>query len=148
MKALTLTLCAALMPLGSACAADTPATPAAAEAAAARDAILGNTRRQVDCIRELRDALALVQDKAAADAAAPKVKEIVERMVQLQEDSQRMDVEADDALLQEALKMLQDEPATEALPLIINMLHDSDYHGSAALREALAPVIGDSATGN
>ncbi|MDO4817341.1 MAG: hypothetical protein Q3986_02815 [Akkermansia sp.] len=144
MKALTLTLCAALMPLGSACAADTPATPAAAEAAAARDAVLGNTRKQVDCIRELRDALALVQDKAAADAAAPKVKEIVERMVQLQEDSQKMDVEADDALLQEALKMLQDEPATEALPLIINMLHDSDYHGSAALREALAPVIGDS----
>ena len=144
MKALTLTLCAALMPLGSACAAEAPATPAAAEAAAARDAILGNTRRQVDCIRELRDALALVQDKAAADAAAPKVKEIVERMVQLQEDSQKMDVEADDALLQEALKMLQDEPATEALPLIINMLHDSDYHGSAALREALAPVIGDS----
>ena len=145
MKALTLTLCAALMPLGSACAADAPATPAAAEAAAARDAVLGNTRKQVDCIRELRDALALVQDKAAADAAAPKVKEIVERMVQLQEDSQKMDVEADDALLQEALKMLQDEPATEALPLIINMLHDSDYHGSAALREALAPVIGDSA---
>ena len=145
MKALTLTLCAALMPLGSACAADTPATPAAAEAAAARDAVLGNTRKQVDCIRELRDALALVQDKAAADAAAPKVKEIVERMVQLQEDSQKMDVEADDALLQEALKMLQDEPATEALPLIVNMLHDSDYHGSAALREALAPVIGDSA---
>lgn len=144
MKALTLTLCAALMPLGSACAANAPATPAATEAAAARDAVLGNTRKQVDCIRELRDALALVQDKAAADAAAPKVKEIVERMVQLQEDSQKMDVEADDALLQEALKMLQDEPATEALPLIINMLHDSDYHGSAALREALAPVIGDS----
>ena len=143
MKNLVLTLCAALMPLGSACAADTPATPAATEAAA-RDAILGNTRKQVDCIRELRDALALVQDKAAADAAAPKVKEIVERMVQLQEDSQKMDVEADDALLQEALKMLQDEPATEALPLIINMLHDSDYYGSAALREALAPVIGDS----
>ena len=144
MKNLVLTLCAALMPLGSACAADAPATPAAAEAAAARDAILGNTRKQVDCIRELRDALALVQDKAAADAAAPKVKEIVERMVQLQEDSQKMDVEADDALLQEALKMLQDEPATEALPLIINMLYDSDYYGSAALREALAPVIGDS----
>ena len=148
MKNLVLTLCAALMPLGSACAADAPATPAAADAAAARDAVLGNTRKQVDCIRELRDALALVQDKAAADAAAPKVKEIVERMVQLQEDSQKMDVEADDALLQEALKMLQDEPATEALPLIINMLHDSDYYGSAALREALAPVIGDSATGN
>ena len=144
MKNLVLTLCAALMPLGSACAADAPATPAAAEAASARDAILGNTRKQVDCIRELRDALALVQDKAAADAAAPKVKEIVERMVQLQEDSQKMDVEADDALLQEALKMLQDEPATEALPLIVNMLHDSNYHGSAALREALAPVIGDS----
>ena len=144
MKNLALILCAALMPLGSACAADAPATPAATEAAAARDAVLGNTRKQVDCIRELRDALALVQDKAAADAAAPKVKEIVERMVRLQEDSQKMDVEADDALLQEALKMLQDEPATEALPLIVNMLHDSDYHGSAALREALAPVIGDS----
>lgn len=144
MKAFTLTLCAALMPLGSACAADTPATPAATEAASARDAILGNTRKQLDCIRELRDALVLVQDKASADAAAPKVKEVVERMVLLQEESQKMDVEVDDALLQEALKMLQDEPATEALPLIITMLNDSDYYGSAALREALAPVIGDS----
>ena len=34
--------------------------------------------------------------------------------------------------------------ATKALPLIINMLHDSNYYGSAALREALVPVIGDS----
>ena len=146
MKALILTLCAALVPLCSARAAEAPASPAAAEAAATRQAVLDNIRQQVDCIRELRDALALVQDKAAADAAAPKVKEIVERMVQLQEDSQKMDVEADDAILEQALKIMQDEPATEALPLIVNMLHDSDYHGSAALREALAPIIGDSAT--
>ena len=145
MKNLILILCAALMPLGSAVAAETPATPAAAEAASVRENVLGNARKQLDCIRELRDALVLVQDKASADAAAPKVKEVVERMVLLQEESQKMDVEVDDALLQEALKMLQDEPATEALPLIITMLNDSDYYGSAALREALAPVIGDSA---
>lgn len=144
MKNLILILCAALMPLGSAVAAETPATPAAAEAASVRENVLGNARKQLDCIRELRDALVLVQDKASADAAAPKVKEVVERMVLLQEESQKMDVEVDDALLQEALKMLQDEPATEALPLIITMLNDSDYYGSAALREALAPVIGDS----
>lgn len=144
MKDLILILCAALMPLGSAVAAETPATPAAAEAASVRENVLGNARKQLDCIRELRDALVLVQDKASADAAAPKVKEVVERMVLLQEESQKMDVEVDDALLQEALKMLQDEPATEALPLIITMLNDSDYYGSAALREALAPVIGDS----
>lgn len=144
MKSLILILCAALMPLGSAVAAETPATPAAAEAASVRENVLGNARKQLDCIRELRDALVLVQDKASADAAAPKVKEVVERMVLLQEESQKMDVEVDDALLQEALKMLQDEPATEALPLIITMLNDSDYYGSAALREALAPVIGDS----
>ena len=145
MKSFILILCAALMPLGSAVAAETPATPAAAEAASVRENVLGNARKQLDCIRELRDALVLVQDKASADAAAPKVKEVVERMVLLQEESQKMDVEVDDALLQEALKMLQDEPATEALPLIITMLNDSDYYGSAALREALAPVIGDSA---
>lgn len=144
MKSFILILCAALMPLGSAVAAETPATPAAAEAASVRENVLGNARKQLDCIRELRDALVLVQDKASADAAAPKVKEVVERMVLLQEESQKMDVEVDDALLQEALKMLQDEPATEALPLIITMLNDSDYYGSAALREALAPVIGDS----
>lgn len=144
MKNLILILCAALMPLGSAVAAETPATPAAAEAASVRENVLGNARKQLDCIRELRDALVLVQDKASADAAAPKVKEVVERMILLQEESQKMDVEVDDALLQEALKMLQDEPATEALPLIITMLNDSDYYGSAALREALAPVIGDS----
>lgn len=144
MKNLILILCAALMPLGCAVAAETPATPAAAEAASVRENVLGNARKQLDCIRELRDALVLVQDKASADAAAPKVKEVVERMVLLQEESQKMDVEVDDALLQEALKMLQDEPATEALPLIITMLNDSDYYGSAALREALAPVIGDS----
>lgn len=144
MKSLILILCAALMPLGSAVAAETPATPAAAEAASVRENVLGNARKQLDCIRELRDALVLVQDKASADAAAPKVKEVVERMVLLQEESQKMDVEVDDALLQDALKMLQDEPATEALPLIITMLNDSDYYGSAALREALAPVIGDS----
>lgn len=144
MKNFILILCAALMPLGSAVAAETPATPAAAEAASVRENVLGNARKQLDCIRELRDALVLVQDKASADAAAPKVKEVVERMVLLQEESQKMDVEVDDALLQEALKMLQDEPATEALPLIITMLNDSDYYGSAALREALAPVIGDS----
>lgn len=144
MKSFILILCAALMPLGSAVAAETPATPAATEAASVRENVLGNARKQLDCIRELRDALVLVQDKASADAAAPKVKEVVERMVLLQEESQKMDVEVDDALLQEALKMLQDEPATEALPLIITMLNDSDYYGSAALREALAPVIGDS----
>ena len=144
MKNLILILCAALMPLGSTVAAETPATPAAAEAASVREIVLGNARKQLDCIREQRDALVLVQDKASADAAAPKVKEVVERMVLLQEESQKMDVEVDDALLQEALKMLQDEPATEALPLIITMLNDSDYYGSAALREALAPVIGDS----
>ena len=145
MKNLVLTLCAALMPLGSACAADAPATPAAAEAAAARDAVLGNTRTQVDCIRELRDALALVQDKAAADAAAPKVKEIVERLVQLQEESRETAAEADDALLQEALKIIEGEPAMESFPVIATMLNDNGYYGSAALREALAPILADSA---
>lgn len=125
--------------------AETPAStsPAPKVAEDVRKAVLDNVRQQVACLRDLRDTICMVQDKAGADAAAPKAKEIAQRYTALAEESQKFGEVMDDTLLQEALQMLQDEPAAESLPLIITMLSDNDYYGSTALQEALAPFVTD-----
>lgn len=152
MRTLAVILCTAAAlaaPLCLAQDAESPAdtntpSPAPKVAEDVRKAVLDNVRQQVACLRDLRDTICMVQDKAGAEAAAPKVKEIAERYVQLAEASQKFGEVMDDTLLQEALQMLQDEPAAESLPLIITMLADNDYYGSTALKEALAPMVGDS----
>ncbi len=152
MKSLYILLCIAAVLAASLSFAQEPAetpadtstqAPAPKVAEDVRKAVLDNVRQQVACLRDLRDAICLVQDKAAADAAAPKVKEIAERYVQLAEASQKFGEVMDDTLIQEALQLLQEEPASESLPLIITMLSDNGYYGSTALKDALAPMVAD-----
>ena len=149
MKPLLLLCCAAALaaPLCPAQDAAAPAevSPAPKAAEEVRNAVLDNVRQQVACLRDLRDAICMVQDKAGADAAAPKVKEIAERYMQLAEASRKLGEVTDEALLREALQLLQEEPAAESLPLIVQMLAENDFYGSTALQEALAPFLGDSA---
>ncbi|MDO4221958.1 MAG: hypothetical protein Q4C88_07550 [Akkermansia sp.] len=147
MKGLSLLLCAAAALAAPLCPAQDALAPAEENPAATkvtdadREAVLNNLRQQLACLRELRDAICTVQDKAGADAAATKVKEIAERYVQLAEASQKFGEVTDESMLQEVMKLLQDEPAAESLPLIVEMLGNNDFYGSTALKEALVPFL-------
>ena len=139
-------LTAAVLALAPAFAQETaPAAPAApAQAAAPADAATfeAAARNLMGCIKELNAALQGVKDTGSANAAAPKVKELVARMDAVSAENEKLgqptpeiQAQVEKAIGAEFEQTMKDLGETMR-PIAMNGFYDSE-----ALMEALAPVL-------
>lgn len=94
------------------------------------------------CVKELNAALQTVKDTASADAAAPKVKELVEKMnavsaenEKLGEPTPEIQAQVEKAIGAEFEQTMKDLGETMR-PMAMNGFYDSE-----ALMEAIAPLL-------
>lgn len=139
-------LTAAVLALAPAFAQETaPTAPAApAEAAAPADAATFETaaRNLMNCIKELNDALQGVKDTASADAAAPKVKELVAKMDAVSAENEKLGEPTPEIQAQvEKAIGAEFEQTMKALGETMRPIAMNGFYDSQALMEALAPVL-------
>ena len=139
-------LTAAVLALAPAFAQETaPAVPAApAEAAAPADAAKfeAAARNLMNCIKELNDALQGVKDTASADAAAPKVKELVAKMDAVSAENEKLGEPTPEIQAQvEKAIGAEFEQTMKALGETMRPIAMNGFYDSQALLEALAPVL-------
>ena len=140
-------LTAAVLAFAPAMAQETaPAAPAAPAEAAAPAADAGKfeaaARNLMGCVKELNAALQTVKDTASADAAAPKVKELVEKMNAISEENEKLgeptpeiQAQVEKAIGAEFEQTMKDLGETMR-PMAMNGFYDSE-----ALMEAIAPLL-------
>ena len=139
-------LAAAVLALAPAFAQETaPAVPAApAEAAAPADAATfeAAARNLMNCIKELNDALQGVKDTASADAAAPKVKELVAKMDAVSAENEKLGEPSPEIQAQvEKAIGAEFEQTMKALGETMRPIAMNGFYDSQALMEAIAPVL-------
>ena len=139
-------LTAAVLALVPAFAQETaPAAPSApAEAAAPADAAKfeAAARNLMNCIKELNDALQGVKDTAGADAAAPKVKELVAKMDAVSAENEKLGEPSPEIQAQvEKAIGAEFEQTMKALGETMRPIAMNGFYDSQALMEALAPVL-------
>ena len=139
-------LTAAVFALAPAIAQETaPAVPAAtAEAAVPADAATfeAAARNLMNCIKELNDALQGVKDTASADAAAPKVKELVAKMDAVSAENEKLGEPTPEIQAQvEKAIGAEFEQTMKALGETMRPIAMNGFYDSQALMEALAPVL-------
>ena len=140
---------AAVLALAPALAQETaPAVPAAppapAEVAAPADAAKFETaaRNLMNCIKELNDALQGVKDTAGADAAAPKVKELVAKMDAVSAENEKLGEPTPEIQAQvEKAVGAEFEQAMKALGETMRPIAMNGFYDSEALMQAIAPVL-------
>lgn len=109
-------------------------TPEAQHAAFVKD-IIAN-------VNKLTETLKGITDTATADAAAPKVTELVARNKELMQASKNLPQLAPDAAAaQRALFAAQAKPAMAELRTAMAAVLDKECYGSEALLQALAPFV-------
>lgn len=109
-------------------------TPEAQHAAFVKDLIAN--------VNKLTETLQGITDTATADAAAPKVTELVARNKELMQASKNLPQLAPDAAAaQRALFAAQAKPAMAELRTAMAAVLDKECYGSEALLQALAPFV-------
>lgn len=109
-------------------------TPEAQHAAFVKDLIAN--------VNKLTETLKGITDTATADAAAPKVTELVARNKELMQASKNLPQLAPDAAAaQRALFAAQAKPAMAELRTAMATVLDKECYGSEALLQALAPFV-------
>ena len=140
-------LTAAVLAFAPAIAQETaPAAPAAPAEAAAAPADAGKfeaaARNLMNCIKELNDALQGVKDTASADAAAPKVKELVAKMDAVSAENEKLGEPTPEIQAQvEKAIGAEFEQTMKALGETMRPIAMNGFYDSQALMEALAPVL-------
>lgn len=136
-------LAAAVLALAPAIAQET-APAATAEAAAPADAATfeAAARNLMNCIKELNAALQGVKDTASADAAAPKVKELVAKMDAVSAENEKLGEPTPEIQAQvEKAIGAEFEQTMKALGETMRPIAMNGFYDSQALMEALAPVL-------
>ena len=109
-------------------------TPEAQHAAFVKDLIAN--------VNKLTETLKGITDTATADAAAPKVTELVARNKELMQASKNLPQLAPDAAAaQRALFAAQAKPAMAELRTAMAAVLDKECYGSETLLQALAPFV-------
>ena len=140
-------LTAAVLAFAPAIAQETaPAAPAAPAEAAAAPADAGKfeaaARNLMNCIKELNDALQGVKDTASADAAAPKVKELVAKMNAVSAENEKLGEPAPEIQAQvEKAIGAEFQQTMESLGNTLRPIAMNGFYDSAALTEAIAPLL-------
>lgn len=115
-------------------AEQTPAAPEAQHAAFVKELIAN--------VNNLTETLKGINDTATADAAAPKVAELVAHNKELMQASKNLPQLAPDAAAaQRALFSQQAKPAMAELRTALVAVVTKECYGSDALLQALAPII-------
>lgn len=120
------------------------APPAPAEAAAPADAAKFESaaRNLMNCIKELNEALQGVKDTATADAAAPKVKELVAKMDAVSAENEKLGEPTPEIQAQvEKAVGAEFEQAMKALGETMRPIAMNGFYDSEALMQAIAPVL-------
>ena len=140
-------LTAAVLAFAPAIAQETaPAAPAAPAEAAAAPADAGKfeaaARNLMNCIKELNDALQGVKDTASADAAAPKVKELVAKMDAVSAENEKLGEPTPEihAQVEKAIGA-EFEQTMKALGETMRPIAMNGFYDSEALMQAIAPVL-------
>lgn len=119
----------------------TPAAPAA-EAATPEAQHAAFVKELIANVNNLTETLKGINDTATADAAAPKVAELVARNKELMQASKNLPQLAPDAAAaQRALFSQQAKPAMAELRTALVAVVTKECYGSDALLQALAPII-------
>ena len=122
-------------------AEQTPAAPAA-EAATPEAQHAAFVKELIANVNNLTETLKGINDTATADAAAPKVAELVARNKELMQASKNLPQLAPDAAAaQRALFSQQAKPAMAELRTALVAVVTKECYGSDALLQALAPII-------
>ena len=117
-----------------AASAEEAATPEAQHAAFVKELIAN--------VNNLTQTLKGINDTAAADAAAPKVAELVAHNKELMQASKNLpQLTPDAAAAQRALFAQQAKPAMAELRAALTAVVSKECYGSDALLQALAPII-------
>ena len=121
--------------------AQTPAAPAA-EAATPEAQHTAFVKELIANVNSLTETLKGINDTATADAAAPKVTELVAHNKELMQASKNLpQLTPDAAAAQRALFAQQAKPAMEGLRAALTAVVTKECYGSDALLQALAPII-------
>ena len=122
-------------------AEQTPAAPAA-EAATPEAQHAAFVKELIANVNNLTETLKRINDTATADAAAPKVAELVAHNKELMQASKNLPQLAPDAAAaQRALFSQQAKPAMAELRTALVAVVTKECYGSDALLQALAPII-------
>ena len=122
-------------------AEQTPAAPAA-EAATPEAQHAAFVKELIANVNNLTETLKGINDTATADAAAPKVAELVAHNKELMQASKNLPQLAPDAAAaQRALFSQQTKPAMAELRTALVAVVTKECYGSDALLQALAPII-------
>lgn len=122
-------------------AEQTPAAPAA-EAATPEAQHAAFVKELIANVNNLTETLKGINDTATADAAAPRVAELVTRNKELMQASKNLPQLAPDAAAaQRALFSQQAKPAMAELRTALTAVVTKECYGSDALLQALAPII-------
>ena len=113
---------------------EAPAAPEAQHAAFVKELIAN--------VNALTETLKGINDTATADAAAPKVAELVAHNKELMQASKNLpQLTPDAAAAQRAMFAQQAKPAMAELRAALTAVVTKECHGSDALLQALAPII-------
>lgn len=122
-------------------AEQTPAAPAA-EAATPEAQHAAFVKELIANVNNLTETLKGINDTTTADAAAPKVAELVAHNKELMQASKNLPQLAPDAAAaQRALFSQQAKPAMAELRTALVAVVTKECYGSDALLQALAPII-------
>ena len=122
-------------------AEQTPAAPAA-EAATPEAQHAAFVKELIANVNNLTETLKGINDTTTADAAAPKVAELVARNKELMQASKNLpQLTPDAAAAQRALFSQQAKPAMAELRTALVAVVTKECYGSDALLQALAPII-------
>lgn len=137
----TAAILAATTTLAQEAAPAAPAAPATAPAATAEQFETA-ARNLMNCIRELDATLQSVKDTASADAAAPKVKELVAKMNAVSAENEKLGEPAPEIQAQvEKAIGAEFQQTMESLGNTMRPIAMNGFYDSAALTEAIAPLL-------
>ena len=134
-------LCMPVVAQEPATPAETPAAPAA-ETATPEEQHAAFVKELIANVNNLTETLKGINDTATADAAAPKVADLVAHNKELMQASKNLpELTPDAAAAQRALFAQQAKPAMAELRAALTAVVDKECYGSDALLQALAPFI-------
>ena len=134
-------LCMPAVAQETAAPAQAPAAPAA-EAATPEAQHTAFVKELIANVNSLTETLKGINDTATADAAAPKVTELVAHNKELMQASKNLpQLTPDAAAAQRALFAQQAKPAMAELRAALTAVVTKECYGSDALLQALAPII-------